>query len=166
MPAYADSLFVLQVCMQCLISCPTCLEARVSLGALCQRRRWCLYWARSLRCLATVWRRQRPSESRKALRGWCSSPRTGTCLEFRNEAFSVFSDHQVLTLCISKKACCEPCDMTDETTLVLLCLHWLQYSTNTQNNHLNQNKLAWCKGHFKIHSETFCRCLRNSYCKM
>lgn len=44
------TVFIPQVCMQCLTLWPTCLEARVSQGALCQRRRWCLYWARSLRC--------------------------------------------------------------------------------------------------------------------
>lgn len=37
------TLFLLQVCMQCLTLWPTCQEARVSLDARCQRRRWFLY---------------------------------------------------------------------------------------------------------------------------
>lgn len=72
-------LLPLEVCMQCLTLWLTCLVARASLGAFCLRRRLCLYWAHSLRSWATVWRQQRPSEPRRASRGWCLSTRTGEC---------------------------------------------------------------------------------------
>lgn len=67
-----------QVNMQCLTLWPTCpVAVRVSQFVRFQKRQWCRYWARSMRCWAPALKQPRPSGPHRESRDWCSLTRTG-----------------------------------------------------------------------------------------